>query len=143
MKIKYDLSLMKLISLFERKARVNVKDAFEDKNGILYFIVNEGNARKAIGKKGENIKQLSESLKKRIKVVEFSEDMETFIKRLVFPLKINEVSSDGNVILISGEDKETNSRLIGRNGSNLRNYEDMMKRYFPIKEIKVQNRKIE
>ena len=137
MKIKYDLALMKIMALFESRTGVGAKDAFEDINGMLYFIVDEGTASKAIGKHGANVKNLSLMLNKKIKIVEFSGDRETFIIRLIFPLKVSDVISDGDTVTLKGVDIETNSRIIGRGAVHLRDYENMVKRYFPLQEIKV------
>lgn len=128
---------MKFMALFENKTRVRPKDVFEDDNGLLHFIVGNGFMSKALGKKGENAKKLTLLLKRRIKIVEFNDQRETFIKRLMFPLKIVEASSEGETVTIKGEDFQTNSKIIGRNASNLRNYEKIVKRYFQLNEIKV------
>ncbi|MFT4304664.1 MAG: NusA-like transcription termination signal-binding factor [Candidatus Woesearchaeota archaeon] len=137
MKIKYDLMLMKQMALFEKISKVRPKDAFEDDNGVLHFIVNKGFIIKAIGKKGITAKKISEALKKRIKIIEFDNVRETFIKRLLFPLKVSEIESENNIVKIKAIDNETRGKIIGRNGSNLRNYEKIVKRFFEIDEIKV------
>ncbi|MGM5485169.1 MAG: NusA-like transcription termination signal-binding factor [Nanobdellota archaeon] len=137
MRIKYDQRLMKLISLFESRTKVSPKDAFEDAFGLLHFVVPDGKAMKAIGKKGANAKKISDQMNRKIKIVEFSDDRETFIKRLVFPLKVTQVDAQEDVVNVTVPDNQTRSRMIGRNGVNLRNYEDIVKRYFPLKEIKI------
>ena len=48
-KIKYDINLMKFISLFESITKTDVKDCFEI-GGKLVFIVKEGNIGRALGK---------------------------------------------------------------------------------------------
>ena len=83
------------------------------------------------------IKALNRQIQKKIKIVEFNENRETFIKRLVFPLKVTQVDAQGEVVNVTVPDNQTRSRMIGRNGVNLRNYEDIVKRYFPLKEIKI------
>ena len=125
------------MALFEKISRVRPKDAFEDDNGMLYFIVHQGNIVKAVGKNGFNAKKISEALKKKIKIVEFNDQRETFIKRMLFPLKVSEIESDNNVVKVKAIDNETRGKIIGRNGSNLRNYEKIIKRFFPIDEMKV------
>lgn len=136
MRIKYDHTLMKYISFFETLTRVAPKDAFEDSFGLLYFVVPEGYVNKAIGKKGANAKKVSTKLNRRVRIVEYKQDRETFIKRLIFPLEV-EASSDGDTVHLECEDNLTRSKIIGRNGANLRNYEDIVKRYFPLNSIKV------
>lgn len=131
------MALMKLMALFEAKTRVRPKDAFEDENKLLYFVVDKGMISKAVGKQGVNAKKITSLINRKIKIVEFDPNRETFIKRLVFPLKVTEVSYNGDVVSVKGQDIETNSRIIGRNASNLRNYEKIVKRYFSLDEIKV------
>ena len=64
-KIKYDMSLMKFISVFETLTRTNAKDCYENKNGYLVFVVGPGQAGKAIGKNAANVKRLESMLKKK------------------------------------------------------------------------------
>jgi transcription termination/antitermination protein NusA len=129
--------LMKQMALFENISRVRPKDAFEDDSGMLYFIVDKGNIIKAVGKNGFNAKKISDALKRKIKIVEFDSVRETFIKRLLFPLKVSEINVENDVVKIKALDNETRGRIIGRNASNLRNYEKIVKRFFTIEEIKV------
>jgi transcription termination/antitermination protein NusA len=129
--------LMKQMALFENITRVRPRDAFEDDNGLLYFIVNKGLIIKAVGKNGFNAKKISEILKRKIKIVEFDDVRETFIKRLLFPFKVSEVLTENNVVKLKAIDNETRGKIIGRNASNLRNYEKIVKRFFAIDEIKV------
>lgn len=137
MKIKYDLMLMKYMALFEAHTKTKLKDAFEDSNKFLHFIVSPGMLHKAVGKQGANVKKLTEQLNRKIKIVEFDSERETFIKRLLFPLKLKSITSEGDIVTVKGVDTETNSRIIGRRASNLRNFEEIVKRYFPLDEIKV------
>lgn len=136
-KRKYDANLLKLMTLFETKTRVRLKDAFEDNFGLLYFVVNKGTLGKALGKNAANAKWLSAHLKKKVKFIEFNEERETFIKRMLFPLKIESIETNEDVVTLKGVDTETNSIIIGRSGTNLRNYENIVKRYFTLDEIKV------
>ena len=83
---KYDLQTIGLISLFEKITRTHAKRLFTDKRGQLVFIVEEGQAGKAIGKSGMNIHKLQRMFKKRIKVIEFNQDPKDFIKNCIAPL---------------------------------------------------------
>jgi len=137
MKIKYDLVLMKFMSFFESLTNTRLKDCFVDKNGLLVFVVEENQIAKAIGKKGVNAKRIKEKLNRKIKIVEFNPHLEIFVANLINPLKAKEIKIDDKVITIVGPDTKTKGLLIGRNGQNLRNYEETVKRYFDINEIKV------
>ena len=140
MKIKYDLSLMKFIALFERITGAKVKDCFQDDVlQRLTFVVQPGQIRKAIGKQGANIKKLEAKLKKRLRVVEFDPDKITFIQHMILPLKVKDIEEpEDGVIVLHDDDMKTKGLLIGRNAANLRNLEKNCQRYFKdVKEIKV------
>ena len=135
MKIKYDVQLMKLMSFFESQTHTTLKDCFIDKNSVLTFVVN-GDMGKAIGKNGVTAKKLEAMLKRKIKIVAFSNNMEEFLGNLLQPLKVRSIATQDGVITITA-DPESRGYIIGRSGSNLRSYEDALKRYFDIKEIRV------
>jgi len=136
MKIVYDAALMKIMSLFENVTRARIKDCIIQDNQLL-FVVQPNEIAKAIGPKGKNVKKLEAMLKKRIKIVEFNEEPATFIKGLVHPLQVREVNEEDGVFTITAADLKTRGLLIGRNASHLRAFESIVKRYFPIKELKV------
>lgn len=136
-KIKYDLNLMKFMSFFESLTNTKLKDCFIDNNSLLVFVVEENQIAKAIGKKGVNVKRIKEKLNRKIKIVEFNPHLETFVANLINPLKAKEIKINDKVITIVGPDTKTKGLLIGRSGQNLRNYEEIVKRYFDINEIKV------
>ena len=137
MKIKYDLVLMKFMSFFESLTNTRLKDCFVDKNGLLVFVVEENQIAKAIGKKGVNVRNIKEKLNRKIKIVEFNPHLETFVANIIRPLIGKEIKVDDDVVTIVGPDTKTRGLLIGRSGQNLRNYEEIVKRYFDINEIKV------
>ena len=135
-KIKFDINIMKFISLFESITRASVKDCIEQSKKLI-FIVNENQISKAIGKRGLNIKKLEKLLNKKVKVIEYSNDLLQFTQNTLFPQKVKEISEEEGIITITPPDSKTRGMLIGHNAQNLRNTEEIVKRYFPIKEIKV------
>lgn len=135
-RIKYDINLMKFISMFEGISNARVKDAIEE-NGTIIFIVEENQIAKAIGKSGSNVKRLERLIKKRIKVVEFSNDLLDFIRNYVAPLEVGEIKNNDGNLLIQGNDIKTRSMLIGRDRRNLNLLKSIAARYFDFKEIKV------
>ena len=135
-KIKYDLNLMKFISLFESLTHAGVKDCI-DNGEQLIFIVNENDVGKAVGKNGANVKRISSMLNKPIKVVEFSPDVLQFVRNFVHPLQIKDVKEENGVVLVEGVDTKTKGQIIGRDRKNLDNLTNVVKRHFSIDEIKV------
>lgn len=130
---------MKYIALFQAITRADVKDCFFDQNSVLIFVVEENNIGKAIGKNASNIRLIENKLKRRIKVVEYRPEVKSFIKSLLFPLKVEDISEDDGIIEITPSDLKTRGLLIGRNAQNLRNTEKIVQRFFKVKEIKVIN----
>lgn len=139
MKIKYDISLMGFMSLFESMTGAQIKDCYaDDVLKCITFIVQPGQLGRAIGKKAVNVKRMQEKINKNIRVIEFNPDMLEFIKNMVAPLKVERINQneDGTVI-ITGPDTKTKGLLIGRNAQNLRNLENNVRRHFEVKEIRV------
>ncbi len=136
-RIKFDMNIIQLMSMIQRITKCDIKDCI-DLNDYYLIVVAQGQVGKAIGKGGVNVKKIEHALKKKAKLVEFSNIAEQFIKNLVFPLKIKEVLEDQQIMTIIPVDMKTRGYIIGRNASNLRQTESIVKRYFPIKELKVQ-----
>jgi len=136
-KIIFNNDIIKFMSIFTNITHTSLRDCV-DSNNKMVFIVEENQAGKAIGKGGINVKKLEQKFKKKIKIVEHSKDPIQFIKNLVYPNKVKEITCDEDeVYTITPVDSFTRGMLIGRSASNLREYEDIVKRYFKIKELKV------
>ena len=134
-RIKYDSELIKLITLFESMTGASVKDCIADDK--LTFIVEENEMGKAIGKGGANIKKLEHALKKRIRVIDFNDDVTNFVRNMAYPSQVAEIKNENGIVKINGKDSNTRAMLIGRNRQNLNQISEIAKRYFDIKEIKV------
>ena len=136
-KIIYDLQAMKIMTLFESITHAKLKDCILEKE-LALFVVDEGEIGKAIGKKGFNVKKLERMLKRKIKIVEYSPNIQQFIKNLVHPAQLKDIKEENDVITLVPADLTTRGVLIGRNASALRFSETIIKRYFTLKELKVQ-----
>ena len=134
---KLDQKLIGFITLFENLTRAKVKDAFFDQKDRVVFIVNEGDAGKAIGKYGSNIKRISNMIKKNIKIIEFNGNVIEFIKSIVDPIKADSYELKDNIVIIKSKDLHTKAVLIGRDRRNLIELNSLVKRYFNNIEVKV------
>ena len=134
-KIRYNSDSMKLMSLFEAVTGAKVKDCIA--NDKIVFIIEENEMGKAIGKNGANIKRVENMLKKKIRLVEFSNDVLQFVKNLIYPLQGLDIKHDNGVITIYGKDTGTRAMLIGRERQNINKLIDIVKRYFDVKGIKI------
>lgn len=105
----------------------------------LCFIVQPGNLRKGLGPDKKNIAKLENLTKRKVKVIEYSDDLNRFVHNVFSPLKIvsMEVSDEG-IITIAGPDQKTRGLMIGAQARNLRLFESVIQKYYPeVKEIKV------
>ena len=134
-RIKYNSDLIKLITMFEAMTGAGVKDCIS--NEKLIFIVGEGEMGKAIGKNGTNIKRLEGKLKKRIKLVEFSNDVVKFVSNMLYPAEMLDIKHEDGIITIHGKDTSSKAMIIGRDRQNINHLSEIVNRYFSIKEIKV------
>ena len=135
-KIKYDINIMKFISLFETLTKADVKDCFE-MGERLVFIVKEGNIGKALGKAGSNVKKLERMLKKRLRIIEFNPNLLQFIQNVVYPSKVKDINEEEGIVTITPPDSQTRGYLIGRGAVNLNGTKQIVKRYFDIINIRV------
>ncbi len=137
--IKFTSESIGQITLFEKITKANVKDCFEDANKQLVFIVQQGDLQKAIGKQAKNVQKLKNLFNKSIRIIEFHDDVCTFIANVARPVKVTDVMNDGGEIYtIIPPDVKSRGLLIGRNARVLRDNEQIIKRYYPIQELRVQ-----
>jgi transcription termination/antitermination protein NusA len=136
MAVKLDMKSVLLVNSFESSTGATVKDMFNDAKGIV-FVVAKGDVGKAVGKQGKNIKYLSSKLKKDVRVVEYSSEKLEFIRNLIFPVRAKNVHEEDDIVVIEVQDRKSKGLLIGRNASTLRSLEEIVRRHFPVKEIKV------
>ncbi len=134
-KVILDQEAFGLSSLMEKITHARVKDCFKDEE-IIYFVVAPGELGKAIGKGAINIRRMQEELGKRIKVIEYNDEILNFIKNIIYPAKVEEIVEENSVIFIKDSSKKTKSLLIGRGGKNLKLINRAVKRFFN-KEVKV------
>ncbi len=135
-RVKLDADLIKFISLFQSLTRTDVKDClkFEDR---MVFIVGQGQISKAIGRNGDNVRRIENSLNRKIKIVEFNSEITAFVRNLIYPHRASDIKEDGKKVIITPADTRSRGRIIGRGAETLREYERITKRYFDIEEIKV------
>jgi len=127
---------MGLSSLMERITKAKVKDCFTDEEGSIFFVVAPGEIGKAIGKGASNIKRLQQELQRKIRIIEYNDNVVEFVKNIIYPLHVQSITEEQGVIIIKETNKKAKSLLIGRQGRNLKLIDRAVKRFFQH-EIKV------
>ncbi|MBI4441030.1 NusA-like transcription termination signal-binding factor [Candidatus Woesearchaeota archaeon] len=136
MKFTLDTTTIKTIALAESVTHAQIRDCVM-LGDVMVFIVDEGEIGMAIGKGHSNVRRLEMLLKRRVKIIAYSEDVVQFIRNLMYPLEIEKKEEKEGILYITGKDVQTRAMLIGRNATTLRAIEEIVKRYFQIQEIRV------
>jgi N utilization substance protein A len=127
---KLDVNAIKYMNFFKTVTRVDAKDCMIFENEI-FFITEKGSAGKAVGKGGDNIKTLRNSLKKQIKIFERGDSPEDLIKNFVFPLKIQNCALEDSKLEIKFIKSSDRRYLLGNQQEKLKQLKTVMKRFYP------------
>ena len=123
-----------LINIFEKNTGAKVKDCFNE-GDILVFVVHPKELRKALENGGEKIRRLMAVTKKRIRIIEFNEDIEKFALNLLYPLRPETEFKEG-ILLIHGKDAQEKGKIFGREKTNFKRIQGIIHKYFKV-EVKV------
>lgn len=123
-----------LINLFEKVTGAKVKDFFSEEDTFV-FVVHPKELRKALERGGEKIRRFSFTAKKRVRVIEFNEDIQKFALNLLYPLHPETEMKDG-ILLIRGKDAQEKGKIFGREKTNFKRIEAIIHKYFKV-EVKV------
>lgn len=134
---KLNIENIHSMNLFEKVIRIKVRYCFEYNSSII-FIVNPINVARAIGEDGENVKKLSNIIKKKVKIIALPTraNMGNFIKSIIYPVRFRKLSVKNNEIIISAG-PQAKALLIGRAGIRLEELQNILQRHFAIKKIKI------
>ncbi len=140
-----DMQLMRYINLFEKISRVSTTDCFIY-NNTIFFAVPKALMMQAIGRNGENVKRISETFSKRIKVVSMPSDKEIlddkmgalkrFITEVVLPVEFTGLDFNDDVVVLSGS-RESKAILIGRDRSREKELAHVLEKIFGVKAFKI------
>ncbi len=133
MKVILDQNSIEAINLFQNLTGATIIDNISEE-GELYFVVAEGQYGLAVGKGGSKIKNAEKVFKKTIKVLEYSEDLEKFVRNIV--PEAQDISINGKQIILKVKPMDR-ARVIGKNGKNIKILNKFLQRLFDIEEMKL------
>jgi transcription termination/antitermination protein NusA len=137
--IKFTEDTLRYISLFETLTRTRVKDCMETEDKLV-FVVEPGQANRAVGKGGENVINLKNHTGKNIQVIEYSDDPETFIRNVFYNYNVQSVVIENRGTIVHATvtvDPKVKGRAIGKNGRNLKIARDIVNRHHNVQSINV------
>ena len=137
MTITFNTETIRLLTLFENITNAPVRDCFMN-DDVVYYIVEEGKIGLAIGKNGNSIKNVEKVVGKKVKVFEYSNKPENFVKNLIPQCKeINVVKEKGMIKIEIKVNKNDRGFVIGRGGEKIKIYKEILKRVHNISDIQV------
>ncbi|MGD1835722.1 MAG: NusA-like transcription termination signal-binding factor [Nitrososphaeraceae archaeon] len=139
-RIKLTSDELRLISLFQSITNATARDCIVDeKMDRVIFVVNKGQMGLAIGKGGATIKQLQSVITRRIELVEYSEDVNAFLRNILNSSMIDEIKinkkMDGTTQAIVVVDSKKKGVVVGKEGRNAEKARLLVKRYFHISSV--------
>ena len=137
--ITFTEDTLRYIRLFEDLTHTHVRDCMEAEDKLV-FVVDPGQANRAVGKAGENVINLKNLTGKNIQVIEYSDDPEAFIRNVFYNYNVQNVvmESRGNIVHATVTvDPTVKGRAIGKNGRNLKIARDIVNRHHNVQSISV------
>ncbi len=135
---KFDSELLGYIALFKKITGFDLHDCFVLSDGTIMFVTEPACAAKAIGKGGHNVKILRDSLRKDLKIVEYSEDAGTLIKNYVYPLIPQDICKEEACFKVTFSNSGERRMLLNNNLKGLKNLKEFVSRYHKdILDIKI------
>ena len=146
--IKIDRSSMELISLFNNISGAIIKDCMvfkspENYGEVIIFLVKKQDVGKAIGKNGENVKDLMAKLQKKIDVIPFSENLKEFIQFIlntsknavkVQSIEMRENKNQKRTVIITVLPQDR-GKAIGKDGSMIKKIKELVLRHFDVDNV--------
>jgi len=139
--VKLSLTEMQYITILQGIVNVTINDCIvEEEENKVIFVVSEGQAGLAIGKRGTNINKLKEMISKDVEIIEHSSNPAKFIKNCFLPIIIKNVSflerKNGKAATVEVDNKDK-GRAIGRNGKNINKVKNLVLRQFDIVDVMI------
>ena len=124
------------MSLCYEVTHSSAKDVFVGDS--IIFIVAQGQIMRALGKDGSHRLHLERLLKKPVRFIAFHEDPVKFIKNVLYPLTVDDITlTDDTILVITATDARVKGKVFGREKSNLAFLKDLVQRYFGIRDVQV------
>jgi len=137
--ITIDNRILGYMALFEKVARVELKECLENEDMVL-FVVLEKRLAEMFKRNDNAIAELKERINKHILVVEYSRDLMLFVKNIFYRFGVKEINinwKEGQTnVLVTVEQNEV-GKAIGKEGRNIKLFRDAVQRYYNIKSLNI------
>jgi N utilization substance protein A len=137
--VTIDNRIMELRALFDRIARVEVKECMENEDMVL-FIVPEKKMAEMFKRNQNVVANLKEKINKHILIAEYSRDLISFVRNLYYRFGIKEISvhwDQGQIDIQVGVDPNEVGKAIGKEGRNVKLLKDAISRFTEIRTLSI------
>lgn len=130
------------INFFEGVTGARVKDCVIDqKRDRVILVVNQGQMGLAIGRRGKNLRKLQDMTGKQYEIVEYFDEIVSFLKNILKPvipreIRVAGIGGRGKVLTIIVNPKDRGV-TIGKNGRNIDKISMLARRYFDVDKVRV------
>jgi N utilization substance protein A len=114
-------------------ARATAVDCIiDEKFDRIIYLIRPGDMGLAIGKGGENSKKLQKALGKKIEMVEYSENLRTFIENVFKPAEVSDIRihEDTGKVDVCIRRKSDLGIAIGKGGATVEKARMLLRRFF-------------
>ena len=125
-----------LLGLIERNTGARALDVLENPASVV-FLVQAGDAGKAIGKNGSNLRNLERALRRKVEIIEFASSLEGFVANLVKPASVEGITPSGENGLSVKVDGKNKGLAIGSKGWKINASRELLKRHYNVSEFKI------
>ena len=133
-----NMQFIRYANLFNRVTRIRTNHCFEYNNAIV-FAVPRKLVLRALGPNSQNLRRLSEIIRKKVKIVAIPmgrEDIENFVSVITYPIKFKAIEIKDNDATINTA-HQNKAILIGRNRCRLTEMQGILEQYFGIKKVMI------
>lgn len=124
---------MRHLNLFEKISKVRTRYCFSY-NETLMFAVPKPMISKSLGKGNENLRKMSDIVKKRIRVVPMPkgiEDAKDFITAIIAPVQFKDIEVTPDEIIVTAG-PQSKAALLGRNKRRLAEMQKIVAEFFKV-----------
>ena len=128
-----DMRGLRYLNLFRKITKLQTRYCFFY-NEILMFCVPHKDIPRALGKNGENLKKMSDILKRRIRVLQIPrgvEDAKSFIQAIIAPVTFKDMEINPEEIIVTAGN-ENKAALLGRNKRRINEMKTIVKDFFKL-----------
>jgi transcription antitermination factor NusA-like protein len=126
------------LNLFSQITKIDTRFCAKYNNAIIFCVPKNLLAR-ALGEQGKNLRRLSETFGKRIRIIPIPRDLHDakgFVQTLVKPVMFKDFEINGNEIIITAGNIQNKAALIGRDKRRLIELEKITRDFFG-KDLKI------